>query len=274
MTDEKSLTPIMEKQVLFYDDEVTAVLVEENGRREIYVPLRPICNYLGVTWPSQRNRINRDPVLSKKVKGVFITNTPGGQQSMTCLPLNYLNGWLFGINASRVKEEIRSRLIRYQEECYEVLAEAFQDGRLTTDTRFEDLLQNTDNPSVQAYQMAMAIVRLARQQILLEGRIGDTELRLDNVEDRLTTVEEQLAGRGADTKVVTEAQASQISQAVKAVALALGKQTGRNEFGGIYGELYRKFGITSYKMLPASKFEDAMKFLSEWHQQITGDSPF
>jgi len=45
-------------------------------------------------------------------------------------------------------------------------------------------------------------------------------------------------------RYVTPDQASQISQAVKAVALAIGKKSGRNEFGAVYGELYRKFGIT------------------------------
>jgi hypothetical protein len=66
----------------------------------------------------------------------------------------------------------------------------------------------------------------------------------------------------------------QISQAVKTVALALGKRTKRNEFGAVYGELYRKFGITSYKMLPAKKFEPAINFLTEWHQNLEGDAPF
>jgi hypothetical protein len=34
------------------------------------------------------------------------------------LPIDYLNGWLFGINAKRVKEDVRDRLIIYQERCY------------------------------------------------------------------------------------------------------------------------------------------------------------
>jgi hypothetical protein len=45
---------------------------------------------------------------------------------MLSLPLDYLNGWLFGINVNRVKAEIRERLIPYQKECYRVLAEAFK----------------------------------------------------------------------------------------------------------------------------------------------------
>jgi hypothetical protein len=47
-------------------------------------------------------------------------------------------------------------------------------------------------------------------------------------------------------RFITAAQASRISQAVKAVAIALGKVSGRNEFDGVYGELYRRFEVTSY----------------------------
>lgn len=40
----------------------------------------------------------------------------------------------------------------------------------------------------------------------------------------------------------------------------------------MYGELYRKFGITGYKQLPARRFQEAMGFLTEWHENVT-DSP-
>ena len=66
----------------------------------------------------------------------------------------------------------------------------------------------------------------------------------------------------------------QISQSVKAVAIELGKQTKRNEFGGVYGELYRKFEITSYKALPSAKFEECLAWLTEWHQTLVGNAPF
>lgn len=269
MGDEKGLVPVEQKQVLFYEDEITAVLVQSEGAPQVFVPLRPLCEQLGVTWPSQLNRINRDPVLSQKVRGVFVTNTRGGRQEMSCLPLDYLNGWLFGINANRVNPEIRDRLIRYQEECYRVLAEAFREGQLSTDPSFDELLR-TDSEAVQAYKMALAVVKLARQQILLEGRVGDAEIRLENVEERLAAVEKQMTR----PDVVSEDQASQISQAVKSVALEMGKKSRRNEFGAVYGELYRRFGITSYKSLPASKFDEALQFLTEWHQSVAGDAPF
>lgn len=264
------LVPVEQKQVVFYDDEITAVLVNLQGKQEIYVPIRPICDFLGVAWDPQRRRINRDPVLSSEVKGVTVTVTPGGRQEMVCLPLDYISGFLFGISASRVKEDVRERLIRYQRECYKVLAEAFQEGRLTADPVLDELLQS-DTEAVQAYKMLQAMVKLARNQVFLEAQLETHATKLIDHEQRLEEIESSLGDTGRN---VTPEQASQISQAVKAVAIALGKQTKRNEFGAVYGELYRKFGITSYKLLPASRFNEAMGFLTEWHQSLEGPTVF
>jgi hypothetical protein len=260
MSKEKSLAPVEQKEVLFYDDSIVAVRVEDGA---IYVPLRPLCELLGVVWAAQLRRINRDPILSETAKGVTVTVTPGGAQEMICLPLDYLNGWLFGINATRVKEEIRDRVLRYQRECYKVLSDAFQEGRLTTDPEFDALLDRNSD-AVQAYRMAQAVVRLARHQILLEARVDNVESRLENLESSLT----------ATGRHISPEQASRISQAVKAIAMELSKRSGRNEYGGVYGELYRKFEITSYKELPASRYEGAMAFLTDWHQHLVGEQPF
>ena len=46
----------------------------------------------------------------------------------------------------------------------------------------------------------------------------------------------------------------------------------RNEFGGGYGEMYRKFGISGYKMLPARRFEEAERRLVDWHREVTGQA--
>ncbi|MCA9933352.1 MAG: ORF6C domain-containing protein [Anaerolineales bacterium] len=59
------------------------------------------------------------------------------------------------------------------------------------------------------------------------------------------------------------------------MTIALGKQTKRNEFGAVYGEMYRKFGICSYKLLPAHQFQKVMHWLAEWYQSITDEAlPF
>ncbi len=259
---EQALIPIDQKTVLFYEDEITAVLVDQGGKRSVVVPLRPLAERLGLDWSAQTRRVRRDPVLGDAADTVVIA-TPGGRQQMLCLSLDYLNGWLFAIDTQRVKPELRERLIRYQRECYRVLAEAFREGRLSADVDFDALLAQ-DTPEAQAYKMAAAVLQLARNQLLLRSQLADHEQRLEAIESQL----------GDTGRNVTPDQASQVSQAVKAVALALGKKSGRNEFGAVYGELYRKFGITGYKMLPARRFDEAMKFLTDWHENLTGTLPF
>ena len=266
MSDQKALVPVEQKIVEFYEDQVTAVRLSSG---EVFIPVRPIVEGLGLDWAAQTRRINRDPILSEE-KGVVVMATPGGPQDMLALPLDYLSGFLFGINANRVKEEVRDRLIRYQRECYKVLAEAFSDGRLTANPTFSELLES-GSPAAQAYKMARAMMELARNQLLLESRLETHGMRLDEHDRRLEEVEATLGDSG---RHVTPDQAMQVSQAVKTVAMKLSIASRRNEYGGVYGELYRKFGITSYKQLPAAKFNEAMRWLNEWRESIEGDAPF
>ena len=126
--------------------------------------------------------------------------------------------------------------VHQQRECYKVLAEASQEGRLTADPVLGGLLQNVTE-AVQAYKMLQAMVKLARNRVLLEATLDSHTMQLTDHEKRLEEVESTLGDKGRN---VTPDQASQISQAVKAVAISLGKQTKKNEFGAVYGELYRK----------------------------------
>lgn len=103
-----------------------AVITGPNG--EHLVAMKPICENIGLEWHAQRQRIKRHPVLSE---GAVIITAPSksGDQEYTCLPLDYLNGWLFGVDSTRVKPEVRPRLIQYQRECFQVLAAYFQQGQ-------------------------------------------------------------------------------------------------------------------------------------------------
>ncbi len=277
---EKALQPLEQKTVIFYEDEITAVLVAEDEKQEVYVPVRPICDFLGIDWSSQRRRISRDPVLSESTMSVVITATDIDPQSrrpltsaMLCLPLDFLNGWLFGVSAQRVKPEFRDRVITYQRECYKILSDAFQE-------RQEEETTVTANIAAlqQVKALGQALINLAEEQIEQEIRLSETEQRLDqavvvvsDLSKRVELVESQLGDSG---RKVSPAQATNVSQTVKAVAMALSKASGRNEYGGVYGELYRRFEVPSYRELPAAKYDDVMTWLNEWLQSITSSQPF
>jgi hypothetical protein len=233
---EKSLQIIEQKEVDFYGDELTAVRSNDG---HIYVTIRQMCLALGLDSQAQRRRMMRQKVITNGVKVVANLATTFGERDTYVLRVDLVPLWLSGIRTAAVNENIRPKLERFQEEAAMVLWETFQEGRLTTDPEFNELMQAAANTeAVQAYQIAQAVMKLARQQILMEarisGRLNVHEQQLTDHGNRLEAIETTLNDTGRN---VTPDQASQISQAVKTVALALGKQTKRNEFGAVYGEL-------------------------------------
>jgi hypothetical protein len=93
---------------------------------KVFVAMKPICEAMGLQWRAQYHRLKRDPVLSTCVS-MMDTQMPGDVQSreVTFLDMEYLNGWLFGIDANRVNPELRDTIIEYQRECYLVLSQHF-----------------------------------------------------------------------------------------------------------------------------------------------------
>ena len=89
-----------------------------------YVLMKPICENIGLDWNSQKKRINRNAVLSKG-KVMMTSPSNGGDQEYIALPLGMLNGWLMGVDANKVKPEIKDTLVKYQLECYDVLYQHF-----------------------------------------------------------------------------------------------------------------------------------------------------
>lgn len=88
---------------------------------ETLVPIKPICTAIGIDSKSQRNKIERHPILSSV--GVIMTSTgsDGKHYEMMCLPVEHIFGWLFTIGSNSVSEEARPNVLRYQKECYHTL---------------------------------------------------------------------------------------------------------------------------------------------------------
>lgn len=111
------------------------ITVEQNGNH--YVAMKPICENIGLAWQPQVLRIKRDEVLSQGMI-VMIIPTNGGNQNMICLPIEYLNGWLFGIDINRCNPEIRDTLIKYKKECYQALHDYWFNGKAERKTTVDD----------------------------------------------------------------------------------------------------------------------------------------
>lgn len=96
-----------------------------NDKENILVPVRPICEALGVNFQSQRNKLNEDEFLSSVVVLSATTGADGKSYEMVCLPFEFIFGWLFTINPKNVKEEAREAVMQYRVECYRALFSYF-----------------------------------------------------------------------------------------------------------------------------------------------------
>lgn len=111
--------------------------IEKDGVH--YAAVKPIAENIGLAWHGQFQRIKRDEVLNSVVRVIGTTGTDGKQYDMMCLPIEYLNGWLFGVDAKRVKPEVKAPLIQYKMQCYKVLHDYWHTGQAIHPSANEEL---------------------------------------------------------------------------------------------------------------------------------------
>lgn len=99
-------------------------LVEHCGQP--YTAMRPIVESMGLDWKAQLVKIKQR--FSSVVGEITTTGKDGKQYQMLCLPLKKLFGWLMTISPNKVKPELRDTVIKYQEECDDVLWDYWTKG--------------------------------------------------------------------------------------------------------------------------------------------------
>ncbi|EAU0201514.1 antirepressor protein Ant [Salmonella enterica] len=105
-----------------------AELYVVNHSGEPYTPMKPIVEGMGMTWQSQHRK------LMERFKTCIIEmmiQLPGDTQRrlVICLALRKLAGWLQTISPNKVRPEIRDKVIKYQEECDDVLYDYWTKGK-------------------------------------------------------------------------------------------------------------------------------------------------
>lgn len=102
---------------------VEIVTIEHNG--EIFVPIKPICEAIGIDTDSQRNKIQSDEFFNSVTAIITATGADGKRYDMFCIRLRDVYGWLATINPGKVAPAAREAVSRYRRECYDVLYEHF-----------------------------------------------------------------------------------------------------------------------------------------------------
>jgi hypothetical protein len=238
---------------VFDGAEITAIRADDDM---IYASLPHLCRALGLDLESQRKTIEEHAVLSEGllqfplISGVRIVTT-------WCLRANLIALWLAVVPVKRLKPEKQQRIYHYQKQVTDVLDRLFGIGEPRPVPEETSAVVET----APAYAEGLAIARMASeqaQQALLEAETANA--RASIIEARLTSLEARFLPR----EQISEEQAERISDLVKQAAIALSQKLGGgNYFGTVYGQLYRTFGITSYKLLTMAQYPKAVAWLEK-----------
>lgn len=88
------------------------------------VPIKPICQLLGIDEDAQRRKIYGDEFFNSVAVLSTATGADKKEYEMLCLPLPYIFSWLATINPKNVKEEAKKAVELYRLQCSKVIFEA------------------------------------------------------------------------------------------------------------------------------------------------------
>lgn len=112
MNAKSNYTPMI---VPFHSAEL--LIIEHNGQP--YTPMKPIVEGMGLAWQSQHEKLKNR--FNSTITEIMMVAQDGKQRLMTCLPLKKLFGWMMTISPNKVKPELKDTIIKYQNECDDVL---------------------------------------------------------------------------------------------------------------------------------------------------------
>lgn len=124
------MTSISTINVPFHGDNL--YVVNYNGQP--YVPMKPIVEGMSLAWGAQFAKLKQR--FSSSVSEIEMVAEDGKLRNMVCIALRKLSGWLHTISPNKVKPEIRDKVIRYQEECDDVLYEYWTTGEVKKKPNF------------------------------------------------------------------------------------------------------------------------------------------
>lgn len=117
------IIPLTTVTVDFHGDRLEAITTPDG---KVWVVLRRCCEALGIDTDSQRKRLT-DPQRSPWACTVIMTvhDVSGRKQEACLIDLDTVPMWLATIDVSRVSEDARPKLLRYQIDCARVLRDHF-----------------------------------------------------------------------------------------------------------------------------------------------------
>lgn len=156
---------IMDTKKIFKINGVDIVVTDEG-----LVPIKPICEALGIDVEPQRRKLKDDEDLDSVTTIKVATGADGKQYEMVCLPHQFIYGWLFTINPKNVKQEAKEPVRKYRMECFNALYDYFngrQERRNEQDNMERSLIAERDAIHEQESNMKaqLALIKKMGQEV-------------------------------------------------------------------------------------------------------------
>ena len=164
---------------------------------EQLVPIKPICEALGVNYTTQIEKLKKHPIYGSVVPLRGITAADGKTYQTSCMPLRYISGWILSIHPDNVKEEVREHLIEYQLRCNDVLYDYFFGTykRTNEQNRMEiALLEELADLNRMEIALLEELADLNQQQQQLKQTINEKRRTLEKLRQERLADEPQLFG--------------------------------------------------------------------------------
>lgn len=137
---------------------------------EQLIPIKPICEALGIDSNGQKQRIERDEILNPVACMIHATGKDGKTYEMFAIPYKYTFGWIFSVDVSKVNPDSKENVLRYKEECYSVLYDHF-----TAPKTFLKQKQEVMEQLVKEYQSCQQNFKEAK------NRMNDAKTKLNEI---------------------------------------------------------------------------------------------
>lgn len=265
-------TPPREVIVEFDGDRLVAVILEGDG---VATPVRLLCESIGLDPDVQMANIRAHPVIST---GLRVVNVSGerGVRSVAALLHTMIPYWLATIPPNQVNAASRPKLIRYQREVANVLAQLFYGADAVPEPPAAD-------PAVAALQQrvqdALREVRVARDALLVAqqqyaAQLNEQQRQIESLAEIVTELQEYIPIGPTQAEFI-QRSIKHLAQRVVRQRSAVGAadQDARRVYEMLFGRFKLEFKIPRYDALPRRRYAEALDWLERRAAELLPGDP-
>ena len=152
----------------FYSHEL-AVFRGEDGIT--YVVIKSICDAIGLNMDSVGRAIKSDEILGAEHTIQSVQVGQNQAREYLCLPIEYVQGWLFMVETGKVKTEIKETFITFKRECYRAMSDYFSG-------KTGQVVKNAER----RFEILKEMERLKNQKYGIDQRLKDLLAELNNLD--------------------------------------------------------------------------------------------